>query len=315
MRHLRPALLLALAASLLLVPERAEAQRMDLQIWRLGNPRPITLADGEVVPADPLANERFRMVMVDLGLAMSPTPMHPANSLGRAGAAFEFGLRLPEIHPVATLIGDSCPRGNPSCQIWVTRGNEPGRLPQQPPSSRLVAPVLQVRKGLPFSFELGSKVQYLAGSSIVAATGSMRWALNEGFDFLPDLSVGGQATRFVGTRDFGLTTASVDVLVGKWFAIQGMAAVAPYLGWQRVWVSAVSGVVDFDPGAEVFNDPTRDDTVFNEVFMASNAYDRMVFGLRVRSHVAQVLFEGNYQPEYLGMTATVGFTAKVGLDF
>lgn len=317
----RTRLLLLSAAALFVLgaglPGTANAQRLDLELWRLGNPRAITLWDGTTVPADELADERFRMLMVDLGLATHPTPGHPANTPGRAGAAFELGLRVAQIHPDASLANDSCPPGNSGCNIWVTRGNNP-ELPRdgrKAVPSRLLMPTLQARKGLPFSFELTGKAQYLAGSSNCVLTGGLRWALNEGFDFLPDLSVGTQVTRLIGARDFGLTTASADVLVGKWFGIAGSLSLAPYLGWQRIWVSGVSGVIDFDPANENPSDPTRDDTVFADVTMPENIFDRVVFGMRVRSYVGQILLEGSYTPMFLGMDPTLNFLVQAGLDF
>ncbi|MFW6369135.1 MAG: hypothetical protein ACOC0J_00960 [Myxococcota bacterium] len=116
-----------------------------------------------------------------------------------------------------------------------------------------------------------------------------------------------------------MTSASprfpADVLLGKWFGIAGSLTIAPYIGWQRVWVSGVSSVVDFDPSAETLNDPTRDDTVFAEVFMTENIYDRVLFGLRLRSYVGQVIFEGCYKPAYLDLDPTVSFVLAAGLDF
>ena len=316
-------LLLACLAS---VPGKSQAQSLDLELWRLGNPDYITLHDGTVVPdpsGDPEANQRlmadanlrFRMLMVDLGLAIHPAPAHPANSPGRAGAAFEIGLRMPQIHPQAAVMSDECPPGNPNCRIWVTRGTTPGRPNQQRVPNRLILPSLQVRKGLPFSFELNSQVQYLVGSSSCVMSGGARWALNEGFDFLPDLSIGAQATRLVGTRDFGLTTASADIIVGKWFAIAGSATISPYIGWQRVWVSSFSSVIDFDPSHERMNDPTRDDTIFDDVPMAENIYDRVVFGLRLRSYIGQFLIAGTYTPMVLDMDPTLSLVFQAGMEF
>ena len=315
MRLLRSSSIVLVLGLMFAIPWAAVAQSMDLELWRLGNPRPIKLHDDTQVPGDPLADERFRMLMVDMGLALHPTPAHPANTLGRAGGAFEIALRMPQIHPDATVGDGDCPPGNAGCRVWVTRGTNPNRPQQKQPPARLVLPELQVRKGLPFSFELNTRAQYLSGSSAFALSSGLRWALNEGFDFLPDLSVGGRATRVMGTRDFGLTMASADVLVGKWFGIAGSASIAPYIGWQRVWISAISGVIDFDPGNELPQDPTRDDTVFADVTMPENVHDRVVFGLRARSYVGQILFEGSYTPAFLDLDPTLNFVVQLGLDF
>lgn len=289
-------------------PGAAMANTMDLELWRLGNPN-----------LDAAANDRFERLMVDLGLAVTPGPGHPAETLGRSGTSFELGVRYAGIHQDATVAaqgGTGCPPGNASCAVWVNEGTSPGRAPQRAPSPGLLMPFLQVRKGLPFSFELEGKLQYLAYSEMFAATAGVRWTLNEGFDFLPDLSVGGQGTRLLGNRDFGLTTAALDVMIGKWFGVAGMFQLTPYAGWQHVWVSGVSEVLDFAPGTEDPSNPTADDTVFRQVGLADHAYDRFFLGLRFNSYIVQVAVEGTYQPKVLDFAQdTFQVMGKIGLDF
>ncbi|RMG17241.1 MAG: hypothetical protein D6729_09080 [Deltaproteobacteria bacterium] len=300
----RPLCTFALALVLAL-PAAAFAGRNDLQIYRLGNPK---LPGSE-------ANARFRLLMVDLGMAATPTPGHPAETLGRLGASIEIGARSAQIHPDARIDDGNCPTLNQACKVWVNEGSHPGRASIESADPYLAMPMVHVRKGLPFSFEFDSKVQYIAFSEMYAASAGFRWALNEGWDFLPDVSVGGQGTRLLGNRDFGLTTAALDVMIGKWFGVGGMVVITPYAGWQRIWVSGVSEVIDFDPGNEDPANPTDDDTIFDEVLMGENAYDRFFLGVRVNSYLLQFLGEATYTPGYLGQDAALAFMAKLGIDF
>ena len=287
------------------VPSMAWAGRNDLELYRLGNPK---------LPGSK-ADERFRLLMVDLGMAATPTPGHPAETLGRLGASIELGARSAQIHPDAAVDDGNCPTLNQGCKVWVNEDSHPGRTVIQGADPYLSMPMVHVRKGLPFSFEFDSKVQYIAFSEMYAASAGFRWALNEGWDFLPDVSVGGEAIKKKRNRDFGLTTAALDVMIGKWFAVAGMVVLTPYAGWQRVWISGVSEVIDFDPGMEDPANPTDDDTIFSEVLMGKNAYDRFFLGLRVNSYLLQFLGEATYTPSYLGQDPTLAFTAKIGIDF
>ncbi len=299
---------LVFGLAMAVIPASAEAKPNDIEAWRLGSPS--VDFDG--------ANGRYRLLSTDLAMAFTPTPMHPAETLGRSGASMEIGMRMAQIHADATVEGNGTCRSTPdNCRVWVTEGDL---------DSLFLMPTLQVRKGLPFSFEFETKFQYLMNSEMFAATAGLRWVLNEGFDFLPDVSVGGQGTRVMGVREIGIITAGLDVTVGKWFSLGGMAVLAPYAGWQRVWVSAISEVIDFDPANEDLSNATADDTIFEDVLVGGNYFDRFFVGLRFNAYVVQVSFEGTYQPGhkvpsgdgnpgYADQSSGLSFAGKLGLDF
>jgi len=304
-------------AALLCVPKISWANTNDLQVWRLGSPNDDF--DG--------ANGRFRLLSDDLGLAITPTPMHPGETLGRSGASMEIGLRVAQIHDSASIEGNgSCLASPDACRVWVNEGTAQGRSSQTPIDAYFLIPTLQVRKGLPFSFEFETKFQYLTKSELFAATGGLRWSLNEGFAFLPDLSVGGQGTRLMGDRNLGITTAALDVTLSKSFGIGGLAAITPYAGWQRVWISSVSEVIDFDPANEAIDNPTADDTIFQDVLIGDNYFDRFFLGFRFISYIVQVSGEITYlpalklpsadgNPGFAQQGSSLSFAMKLGLDF
>ncbi|MDF1564344.1 MAG: hypothetical protein P1V51_14940 [Deltaproteobacteria bacterium] len=311
MRRISNIALSALVLSATCLPGLARANTNDIQAFRLGSPA--TDFEG--------ANGRYRLLSTDLAMAFTPTPMHPAETLGRSGASMEVGMRMAQVHADARVEGNgTCNNSADNCRVWVTEGNV---------ESLFLMPMVQVRKGLPFSFEFETKFQYLIHSEMFAATAGLRWSLNEGFDFLPDVSVGGQGTRVMGVREIGIITGALDVTVGKWFSLGGMAVLAPYAGWQRVWVSAISEVIDFDPANELLDNATADDTIFEDVLIGGNYFDRFFVGFRFNAYVVQVSGEFTYQPAHKVSAASVStgnpgfpdqgatmtFATKLGLDF
>ena len=144
----------------------ALASGNDLQLYRLGN------------PSDPDAQARFRMLGNELGIALSGTTLEPPNTLGMSG--FELAIE----YDFVFVNGGNQIAAQP---YWVTEGPAP---------SLLMVPTVHLRKGLPFSFDIGVKLAGVVNSATFAATLELKWAPLEGFKNLPDFS-----TRFyVGAR-------------------------------------------------------------------------------------------------------------------
>jgi len=297
--------------ALLSLPLAAHAGDGDLQVYRLGNPN---------TPGS-LANERFQLLMFDLGMAITPSPGHPGETLGRLGGSLEMGVRYIPIHANAAVDDGACPTLNPDCRIWVTRGSHPGTLQPTSQAGFIVAPVLHVRKGLPFSVEFEGKGQYIPATEMFMISAGVRWAAIEGLPvFLPDVSFGAVGTRFFGNQDFGLTTAAADVVASWDFGIGGMITLTPYGGYQRVLVSGASELIDFDPGNEDPSNPTGDDTLFRDVELddpenMDSPKHRFFGGVRINSYIIQASGEVVYQPGFLGLSDTIGGMLKLGVDF
>jgi hypothetical protein len=159
---------------------------------------------------------------------------------------------------------------------------------------------VHIRKGLPFSFELGSRIGWVEKSRMATLTGEVKWALNEGFTYLPDVGVRASVTRLINGREFDLTTGGVDLGVGKQFAIGGMITMTPYVGWNLVWVGANSTSVDFRPertqqeATASTTSQLTDTNVYDPVAFFSNSHNRFYGGLRFIGGVVQMLVEGSY---------------------
>jgi hypothetical protein len=201
-------------------------------------------------------------------------------------------------------------KADTSSTVWPREGN--------PPTNLLLLPTAHIRKGLPFSFELGTKIAYVQYSRMATVEVELKWALNEGFAYLPDLGVRGHCLRLVGARDFGLTTAGFDIGVGKKIGVGGVATLTPYAGWDLLFVNANSGVVDFNPARptqDAQTNPTQDTNVFATVSMAQNHSNRFYAGLRFISYIFEVGAEGSVANTGFGGKKVVAFAGKLGLDF
>ena len=288
----RPTLVAFVACHLLTV--NAFADGGDFQVYKLGNP-----SDGTTGAA---SNANFRIMSNQLAAAISSFNGAPPETLGHSGFNVAFEYQVAQIDNNATY--------------WPTTA---------PVTPYLLMPSIHVRKGLGFSVEIGTRVSYLQSTRMAAATVELKWALNEGFKYFPDLGVRGYGTHLFGSRDFNLTTAGLDVGLGHQFGIGGMATLTPYAGWNLQFNACTSSVVDFRPDrplADAITDPTADTSVFSTVSMANNMNHRIYLGLRFISYVFELAVEGSVILQskdsatgQIVMPQIFVFGGKVGIDF
>lgn len=303
--------LLCLAACLAL-PSAALADSGDFQLYQMNS---TALREG--APAN--ASAYFRIFANQLGSAVSGFNLAPPETLGHSGFNVAFEYALAKI--------------NPDARFWPTEGNSK--------SEYLLMPTLHLRKGLPFSFEIGTKVTYLQQTSMAVGTIEVKWALNEGFIYFPDLGVRGYGTHIIGSRDFSLTAAGLDIGIGHQFAIGGMVTLTPYLGWNLVYVGASTSLIDYWPDRSVDKSiPTPTTTidmgdskdprngtpatgVFDNVQIHQNHNNRFYFGLRLIGYVfefgAEVSLVNTIGVKLADETVVknqiIVFGAKAGIDF
>lgn len=190
----------------------AHADPNDLRISALGNPA-----------TEPSANGDFQAFARTFGAALSSVNLMPPETLGHAGFSVNGELSVARISGSTPL---------------PTEGRPPGTL---------LLPSLHVRKGLPFSTELGARVTWVEKSNMATLGGELKVAIIEGFTYLPDIGARLHATRLLGNRDFGLTTGGLDVGMGKQFPIGGMVTLTPYGGLDLLGVAASANNVHFRP--------------------------------------------------------------------
>ncbi len=296
-----PALFVVAAIGVQSLSATAHADDKDLQLRKLADR---SLVDGGSYTATNRDTEAFKLLSRDLGLVFAPRYLSPAETLGQAG--FDVGLSMSFTTTQAgdhwrALEGSNCKGDTPStnCNAYDPGGFLTGQI--------------QVRKGLPFSFELGGTLTHLFESELVALGTDIKWSLNEGFFLLPDFAVRGSVNNVVGSSDMNLTNGGFDVSVSKAFGVAGVVNITPYAGWNRLWIFSSSRLLDVAP-----EDPTPPTLDENGDLLASPEFvfdsetqsvDRYFVGMRFLFVRASLTFEGAFAD---GVNS---YTGRVGLDF
>ncbi len=182
-------------------------------------------------------NALFESFARDLGMVMSPRLLAPAETLGQAG--FSIGVE----GSFSTIDNHA--------EHWLRASPDASKAP----NATLSTLQIHVQKGLPFSFEMGGTITKLLESDVVAVGGELKWAFNEGFYYLPDIAVRGSVNRLLGSRDIDMVTGGVDVSISHPFGVGGLLSLHPYAGWNLLFVSASSHVLDATPGLPGFTPP------------------------------------------------------------
>ncbi len=285
--------LCALAAS------AALADVNDFRIFQLGNPQ----QGGTNFNASADAN--FRSFVRQFGAAMTSVNLAPPETLGHSGFSVNGELA------VVSFQGGSLP----------TTGTYQGPL---------LMPSVHFRKGLPASIEFGARAAWINQSRMGVGTLELKWALNEGFTYLPDIGVRGNISKLLNGRDFDLTTGGFDLGIGKQIAIGGMVTLTPYVGWNLLFVGASSGNVDFNPNRSLTDADSpggqfKDIFVFNGVQAFANSHNRFYGGFRFIAGIFQLGAEvsysliGSFKDDKTGKTVDVRAvlvgSGTIGLDF
>lgn len=287
-------------ACLLLAPA-AFADPNDFRIFQLGNPNPT--GTGYTAEAD----NNFRIFARQFGAALTSVNLAPPETLGHSGFAFSFETSI------------------------VDFGTQTVKLPTEAEHTGvMLIPSVHVRKGLPFSFELGARGAWIEKSRMGAGTLELKWALNEGFTYLPDIAVRGNITKLLNSRDFDVTAGGVDIGIGKQFALGGMVTITPYIGWNLVFVGASTGNVDFHPTRTLADsdkpaEQFKDIYVFESLQAIKNSHNRFYGGARFIGGVLMIGAEfsysviGSFKDAATGtdrqIPAVIAGNFTLGLDF
>lgn len=199
-------------------------------------------------------NAAFKNLVSELGFALAPSVVHPARTVGFGG----FLISLEAAYTHINADGATHPSSGQPVQYWhqgtqgATDNNGNYQSTNASPDSLLGVYSLNVRKGLPFGFELGGALGYVQDTSLWTVGADVRWAILEGFrtgplGYLPDLAVGGGVRTVTGSSKMYLTTVGIDVELSKPIPLASAASLTPYIGFQHLIVFGNSAVLDASP--------------------------------------------------------------------
>jgi len=99
---------------------------------------------------------------------------------------------------------------------------------------------VRVRKGLPYSFSLAGTVSHLYDSGLWGIGLEVGFAPVEGYRKAPDIAIVAGVGTLLGTGDFLMLEINVALILSKSFSVAGLFTLAPYAGYDMMYVNASS---------------------------------------------------------------------------
>ncbi|MFW6050682.1 MAG: hypothetical protein ACODAU_05880 [Myxococcota bacterium] len=285
-----------------LVPDAARADEMDL-----------TLEDLDRFDPQPGREFAWRSLVSQLGATMAPPVLEPAHTVGPGG--FYLGVET-----WVTGIDDDE-------EYWGygTEGDDVFADYNRFTRSTYTWFRLNVRKGLPYGFELGASAGHALHTTYWTWGFTLKLALLEGFrtgvGYAPDIAIRASVQTLTGDSELNLTVPSIDLILSKPFTVAKTAQLTPFVAGQAMWMLGDSEVVDMSPGTNAYDvcdpgtpqqsfdnneqnpgDPARNTTVCNgdpSDFDNNHVFDQ-VRALRTR-------LTAGLQYQYMALTLTASF--------
>lgn len=284
-----------LVAGASLQASQAQAGENDLQLRRLAERQEVALVDENGQPVTRFNaipdTEAFKALSRDLGTILGPKFLAPAETLGQAG--FDLGVDL------------SLNAVDGSAEHWRALNSGGGE-------DNFLTGQIHIRKGLPFSLELGATLSHLFGSEMFALGTELKFSLNEGFFMLPDIAVRGSFNTVVGNSDLNMATTGFDVSISKSWGLVGVVNITPYLGYNQLVVISSSRLLDVAP--EDPTQPTIDEETGLLDFQPEFVFDtkvqtinRFFVGTRFIFGVLNLTLEGAFSGEVQTYSGRIGF--------
>jgi len=158
-----------------------------------------------------LSQGNFKELSKEAGAAISFKNTAPAAPLGITG--FDAGVEVSAIDISGSGYWDA-----------AFSGNAP---------SYIVLPKVRVRKGLPWSIDVGAMYSYVPDSNIKLYGIEVSKAILDGTMATPAVGVRATYTKLTGVNDLDLSTMGVDASISK-----GFLFLTPYAGAGGVWINS-----------------------------------------------------------------------------
>ena len=179
---------------------------------------------------------RYASLVSQLGVALAPRLVQPADSLGWSGFALDFDASATQID-----------RGSDYWQSGVARAR----------GAYLAVVGATVRKGLWLGapqLEVSFGGHHLSHSRMYTVELGAKLALHEGFHGwrVPSIAARLAVAQLLGSAELGLTILDAGLVVSKRFAIAGTLQLDPYVGADVLVLFARSRVIDTTPDVDAY---------------------------------------------------------------
>lgn len=243
--------------------------------------------NGNCYSAESISN--FQTLSKAYSSILAPMHFAPAKTLGEEG--FEIG--------VESKMSFST-EDNPS---WKATNKNAGKTDA---NGNAAAPdvfatvQLHMRKGLPFSLEVEGVFNWLANSEMFYVGGGLRWAITEGWWFMPDISIRAHVGTVVGAAEISLINVNMDIAISYTWGLGGIVGITPYAGYSLLTSWASSRPLPISNGGVI------EEQVFNRV---TNHLSRGFVGVELKGDFFVFGIEGEFGKEVMSLGL------KVGADF
>jgi hypothetical protein len=290
---IQPLVIASLGVMVCLVNAPASAGRYDIILGRLCT----TDSNNQII----CSQEKFESLMTELGLIIAPVFLAPAETLGLTGFEFSLEGTVAPIHNSRNYWkGKIYPTDSDAHMVSASEGN---------PQSLIFIPRLHIRKGLPFSFEIGAQLSYIPESEMFTIGAEVKWAFNEGLHNVPDFAVRISMNHMIGPSDFELSTGGWDISISKAFGLGGLLSLTPYAGYNMLFIDASAHTVLVMDDPALSGSAGNQPWVFHPMKWQDNMHHRFFIGCRLITYIFQFVVEGAFSKE-----ASL-FNVKIGFDY
>ncbi len=229
----------------------------------------------------------FKALARSYGALVAPMHFQPASTIGQEG--FELGIE------------SKMSFATEKASYWRALNKNAGATADA--NGKYDAPdvfatlQLSMRKGLPFSLELEGVFNYLFDSTVFYVGAGLRWAITEGWWFMPDISIRGHVGTIVGASQINMINVNVDAAISYTWGLGGVVSITPYAGYSLlVNVSSSRSFV-------VYNDNETSEFVFGQ---KSQLISRGFVGFQLKAEYFIFDAEGEFGKDVKSLGLKVG---------
>lgn len=270
------------AMALAVSPRHAEAAGLDLHFEQFLDPKQSNQNEIE--------NTAYKQLMREVGMAMGPRMAGPAASGGSLGIEASY-----EISGIGT---------NSSADYWQKAALTPASI--------VSTQQVRVRKGLPYSLQLGGVVTGLNNSNLTAIGIELGVSITDGYKNIPDILLRPSIHTVLGNSQIDMFVVGTDLAISKSFGIGGVVNLQPWVAYAPSFTHVNTHTVSLFPSDKSIRPySARLAPLGDSSHIADAISQRASIGVRVIVTRVQVGMEFMRSfSESLSM-----FTGKIGVSF